>query len=118
MPNGVKPVDPLDSLSSVGSAYRSSGQPGTCKYWILDLGTLASPHAPSAAASQVAAGTVAVRPTLKCRVLCAGACERGLCGWGGCGELQERKEKWGALPCAVVCGLLCCKALFVSGDCF
>ncbi|KAF6127929.1 trio Rho guanine nucleotide exchange factor [Phyllostomus discolor] len=40
MPNGVKPVDPLDSLSSVGSAYRNSGQPGTCKYWILDLDSL------------------------------------------------------------------------------
>lgn len=46
MPNGIKPVDPLDSLpsvSSVSSAYRSSGQPGTCKYWILDLGTPAPP---------------------------------------------------------------------------
>lgn len=41
MPNGIKPVDPLDSLSPVGSAYRSSAQPGTCKYWILDLGTRA-----------------------------------------------------------------------------
>lgn len=38
MPNGIKPVDTLDSLSSVGSAYCSGRQPGTCKYWILDLG--------------------------------------------------------------------------------
>ncbi|EPY86360.1 triple functional domain protein [Camelus ferus] len=41
MPNGIKPPDPLDSLSPVvGSAYRSGGQPGTCKYWILDLDSL------------------------------------------------------------------------------
>lgn len=46
MPNGVKPVDPLDSLPSVSAAYRGSGQPGPCKYWILDLGTHArQPHA-------------------------------------------------------------------------
>uniref|UniRef100_A0A452V9D6 Trio Rho guanine nucleotide exchange factor n=1 Tax=Ursus maritimus TaxID=29073 RepID=A0A452V9D6_URSMA len=40
MPNGIKPVDALDSLSAVSSAYRSSGPPGTCKYWILDLDSL------------------------------------------------------------------------------
>lgn len=75
MPNGIKPVDPLDSLSSVGSAYRSGGQPGTCKYWILDLGTHASCTCTPAAALRVAAGTVAVCPsemlcvfTLKCVV--------------------------------------------------
>lgn len=39
MPNGIKPVDPLDSLSAVSTAYHGGGQPGTCKYWILDLGT-------------------------------------------------------------------------------
>lgn len=42
MPNGIKPVEALDSLSAVSSAYRSGGPPGTCKYWILDLGTHAS----------------------------------------------------------------------------
>lgn len=47
MPNGIKPVDPLDSLSSVSSAYHSSGQPSTCKYWILDLGTHASCTCPA-----------------------------------------------------------------------
>ncbi|DAA17791.1 TPA: triple functional domain (PTPRF interacting) [Bos taurus] len=40
MPNGIKPVDPLDSLSAVSTAYRGGGQPGTCKYWILDLDSL------------------------------------------------------------------------------
>uniref|UniRef100_A0A452S887 Trio Rho guanine nucleotide exchange factor n=1 Tax=Ursus americanus TaxID=9643 RepID=A0A452S887_URSAM len=40
MPNGIKPVDALDSLSAVSSAYRSGGPPGTCKYWILDLDSL------------------------------------------------------------------------------
>lgn len=76
MPNGIKPVDPLDSLSSVGAAYRSGGQPGTCKYWILDLGTCASYTCTPAAASRVAAGAMAAAPsemlcvfTLKC-VIC------------------------------------------------
>jgi len=40
MPNGIKPVEALDSLSAVSSAYRSGGPPGTCKYWILDLDSL------------------------------------------------------------------------------
>lgn len=58
MPNGIKPVDPLDSLSAVSTAYRGSGQPGTCKYWILDLGTYlpaARPLASRTVFSQAAA---------------------------------------------------------------
>lgn len=53
MPNGIKPPDPLDSLSPVvGSAYRSGGQPGTCKYWILDLGTHILAPAPASLLSR------------------------------------------------------------------
>lgn len=54
MPNGIKPVDPLDSLSAVRTTYRSGGQPGTCKYWILDLGT----HLPAAPAAPPTPGCV------------------------------------------------------------
>lgn len=38
MPNGIKRLDTLDSLRSVNSSYCGNRQPGTCKYWILDLG--------------------------------------------------------------------------------
>lgn len=63
MPNGIKPVDPLDSLSAVSAAYRSSGEPSTCKYWILDLGThprSAPAHSPWAVSFQAAAGVMVV----------------------------------------------------------
>lgn len=56
MPNGIKPVDPLDALSSVGAAYRSGGQPSNCKYWILDLGTRAAGPSPGPLAAQAAPG--------------------------------------------------------------
>lgn len=86
MPNGIKPVDPLDSLSPVGSAYRSSGgQPGTCKYWILDLGTRLPAPAPGLP-SRWRWGD-AVCPSEMC-VICCLLCERGLCGDGLWGPLR------------------------------
>uniref|UniRef100_A0A8C8SY33 Trio Rho guanine nucleotide exchange factor n=1 Tax=Pelusios castaneus TaxID=367368 RepID=A0A8C8SY33_9SAUR len=40
MPNGVKQIDTLDSLHSLNPTYCGNGQPGNCKYWILDLDSL------------------------------------------------------------------------------
>lgn len=104
MPNGIKPADPLDSLSPVGSAYCSGGQPGTCKYWILDLGTRAPRPAPGLPSrwrwdDAVCPAEMCVPPK---RVVCHLLCERGLCGdgvWGllrmGLCSVQPQAGCWG-----------------------
>uniref|UniRef100_A0A7M4G1G5 Trio Rho guanine nucleotide exchange factor n=1 Tax=Crocodylus porosus TaxID=8502 RepID=A0A7M4G1G5_CROPO len=40
MPNRIKQLDTLDSLHPVNSSYCGNRQPGSCKYWILDLDSL------------------------------------------------------------------------------
>lgn len=32
-------IEQMDTLESLHSPYCGNGQPGSCKYWILDLGT-------------------------------------------------------------------------------
>lgn len=92
MPNGVKPADPLDALSSVGAAYRSGGQPGNCKYWILDLGTRAA--GPPRGAAMGSPCALSWASTLRRAVCLVG----GLCGHVPRGPLGMRRETG---PCPV-----------------
>lgn len=128
MPNGLKPVDTLDSLSSVSSAYCGGGQPGTCKYWILDLGTQARCRCSGwrcfLSACFLSSGCSVIDMSFKTNILClepetcsvlttlGGGCVSEMVCWG---DHWECEEQLGTEHCT---SIVCCKTFLISGDCF